>query len=59
MRLTRWTICACTSCGYPVVGAHDCDRQRQENDGELSALGRVVFLNARGELIARLSRQKQ
>lgn len=56
MDLNAFTICACVSCGYPVVGAHDCDRQLAENPSEpMSNLERVVFMSARGELIAQMA----
>lgn len=49
--MTRWTICACASCGHPVIGAHDCEKQ----DVPVSRFARVVFLNERGDVIATLA----
>lgn len=59
-KLSKWTICVCAGCGHAVIAAHDCDAQHVLNatDPPLDNIGRIIFLNLRGELIARMARSR-
>lgn len=61
VQLDEATVCICAGCGHGVVGDHDCDAQHILNatDPPFDNLGRILFLNARGELIARMAKARQ